>query len=197
MLIFTLISITDLKDYKKKVINATSSSEYSEAYSAKKAIDKEWTTRFSTKNEGAYHWFQLELEDELAIWKVKIESTVDCCEDQMVDMEVRVGNEKISDEIKPEENSTSRSFASITSKSELCGKFEGSGHKGDVYLIDCIRKDDQDLKGKFVTILSLKPDNKAMTFQNIEVFGEGKIKFVIKISKGASSLLYRFRKLRV
>ena len=180
MLIFTLISITDLKDYKKKVINATASSEYSEAMTAKKAIDKESTTRFSTKNEGAYHWFQLELEDELAIWKVKIESTVDCCEDQMVDMEVRVGNEKISDEIKPEENSTSRSLASITSKSELCGKFEGSGHKGDVYLIDCIRKDDQDLKGKFVTILSLKPDNKAMTFQNIEVFGEGKIKFVIK-----------------
>ena len=159
-----------------RIKKAFASSEDSE-YVAKNAIDQDKGSYFITTESNGTQWLQLELKQESAIWKVQIRSR-DYYRDRL---EIKVGNQKIANDLNVTESSTtsdgenedsSRMIKSMLEENELCGTFDGNGEEKEIYQIDCLTKDGQDISGKYVTILSIN-STRAMSFSEIEVFGSG------------------------
>ena len=190
-----------MKDYKLTIRNATSDSVSPKSgdakgcdsketgYLPKNVMDQDTSSCFSTSESGNFHWLQLELKEETAIWKVQIFARTDCCEDRLLDVEIRIGNYKMPEQVdgiqtttisNSDDEANRRAVTNVLESSELCGKIPGKDEvneelmKGSVFLIDCLTKDGQDLSGKYITVLSLNA-TLALTFNEIEAYGAGNI----------------------
>ena len=162
--------------------NATAQSESSKNHTARKAVDKDkQSTNYfeSKKKKGSLPWFQIELNKESEVWKVLITNSLKCCdENRDAKTEVRVGNTKIPDEYI---GNMTRNVSDFTSKNGLCGvltvptvkDWKNKGTKGERYLINCMKPNNTILKGKYVTLQSLDPDNVGLHFKEVEVYGKG------------------------
>ena len=190
-----------MKDYKLTIRNATSDSVLPKGadgkgcnsketgYLPKNVMDQDTSSCFGTLDSGDFHWLQLELKEETAIWKVQIFARTDCCEDRLLDVEIRIGNYKMPEQVdgiqtttisNSDDEASRRAITNVLESSELCGKIPGKDEvneelmKGSVFLIDCLTKDGQDLSGKYITVLSLNA-SLALTFNEIEAYGAGNI----------------------
>ena len=169
--------------YKLKAKEAVGSTEN---YPAKNVIDKVRQTYFDNfprqLSEGEFHWLQIKLKQASAIWKIAIRSVESCCSDTI---EIWVGNHKIQNEENGTESKISMNWRSENSDgnttnpnnitkllpgNKLCGKFKGSGTTNDIYLIDCLTQNQQDIDGEFITIAS----KELLMFSEIDIYGSSK-----------------------
>ena len=82
-------------------------------------------------------WVQLELQPGSVVHGVKITNRVNCCGERLSDVEVRVGDERV----------TVQSQQGLSSN-KLCGTFDGPGTNGEVVRIDCT----EPISGMYITI---------------------------------------------
>ena len=101
-------------------------------------------------------WVQLELQPESVVYGVKITNRVNCCGERLSDVEVRVGDEKV----------TVQSQQGLSSN-KLCGTFDGPGTNGEVVRIECSKP----IPGMYITIQIKDRSVKQINIAEVEAFG--------------------------
>ena len=88
--------------------------------------------------------------------KVKITNRVDCCGDRLKNIEVRVGNDEV----------TEQSQQGLSTNT-LCGKFDGPGTDGQVVHMECAEA----IPGRYITIQLTDTEGAIMNIAEFEAFG--------------------------
>ena len=140
-----------------KIRVATAQTQYSLRRGISNLIDGDILTPYASADKPPEKaWVQLILKTVGTVHYIKITNRVDCCGFRLKDMEVRVGEWKVTLE-----------NPRVISRNPVCGTYKGPGKDGEVVYIQC----SPPLKGRYVTIQTLASGSQEINMAEVEVVG--------------------------
>jgi hypothetical protein len=106
----------------------------------------------SSENE----WVQIELLNVGKVHEVRITNPVNCCDNKLTHIEVRVGDNEVTNQ-----------QINASPNNKVCGTYSGAQKNGEVIQIQC----KPPIEGKYATIQTLGGTNKAISMAEAEFFG--------------------------
>ena len=156
------------------VKHATARSAHQD-YPVKNVIDNDPSTYYHSSDLKKYSWIQIELENESLVRLVQITNRLDCCWERLSNVEVRVGQAKVT------EIDTHK-----LRKNRFCKRYYGKGTVDEIVVtLNCIRP----ISGRYVTIQILDRSINEINIADIQIFGKPKRKFGNILNYKATSTL--------
>ena len=138
---------------------ATAETQKSIEQGAMNLIDKDTSTFYlSAGNAPSNTWVQLELATVGTVHNIKITNRLECCGKLLSDIEVRVGDYKVTIE--------NSGMPNHTIPNTVCGTYDGPGSYGETVTIQCSKP----VKGRYVTVQTLARVPKILNIAEVEVF---------------------------
>lgn len=141
------------------VKDAFASSIHSNGFDAKKAIDGNRETTFSSSGYNEMNpWLQVELQEIGSVDRVIIFNRKDCCGERTKNMRVSAGLTKFT---------TGINTLDIP-ENEICATYEGPGKDGEEIWIDCKAS----MIGRYVSVQLMQTTEAILNFGEIKIYGE-------------------------
>ena len=163
---YSLLHLLGLMSLPTKKVTALSEDLI---HSTSNLIDQDTNTFYAPSGDtsSVNEWVQIELLNGGKVHEVRITNPVNCCDNKLTTIEVRVGDNEVTD---------AQTHTLINN--QVCGTYSGAQNNGDVIKIQC----NPALEGKYATIQTLGGTNKAINMAEAELLGtfDGK-KYIKKV----------------